>query len=760
MRSSGWSTSLRRLAWTLLALLALLPVGATPRGCPFPFGCSTPSVAAQDQKKEPLRDARTIVDEVPAGYELMAESAYLGFYMQPTTAQFAVRDRRSARVWLSDPAVPDLEGIPDYLQARLDSVFTVYLTGAEGTKSRQEDSVSKVSGIRIEPVANGVMVVYEMSALTVTIALRYELGPDYLGITVDDASLSEWPTNRLVGIDLWPHLGATPYGMESATYFVLPDGPGALAHVGALRPGYRKQFSATSYGTDSFSFTRPAESRVPLAAYGIAQPDLQTAVLAVVTGGGAESSIEARFANNPLSLSVITARHVYRRTAELERGGFGSSGFYTYFEKDRVKGDHAVRYFFLAGEEANWTGMAQRLRRHLIEDRGLPRLEGPAARPALRLRLVMGAEKPGLLGRRYVRVTDVDEAAEIVAACHDAGMENLDVVLVGWEKDGYEGYLPRHGPPDRRLGGARGLRRLVERVHALGGRLYLETDYVLALLRNGGFSPLTDAVIQPSLLPLSDLIDTRASQVPDEVRRGVFLLNPDFALRRYVPREIKRLNGYGVDGLELRWAGELVLKDANPRDPLERSEHAEVWQRILRMSSETLGMAASQGGNEYVLGFAETVTQFPLYRSNYVFAADTVPFYPMATHGLVRIYGTGSNLDSEPEKDFLRRLEYGMLPAYELTYRNPIVLARTTYPELHSSYYLDWVGAAAAEYDVMVDELGHTVNQFIVGHRQLAPQVHETRYEDGTRVTVNYGHEAFVSDGGVVQPLGYLVIRG
>ena len=75
------------LGAALLLLALVLPVAA-----------ETPS---------PLQGARTIVDRVPQGYTLMAQSSNLELHMDPQTAQFAVRDRRSGRVWLSSPDFPD-----------------------------------------------------------------------------------------------------------------------------------------------------------------------------------------------------------------------------------------------------------------------------------------------------------------------------------------------------------------------------------------------------------------------------------------------------------------------------------------------------------------------------------------------------------------------------------------------------------------------------------------------------------------------------
>ena len=730
----------------------------------------TSPVAAQEEEP-PLKDARSIVDHVPADYSLMAQSEFLELYLHPQSAHIAIRDLRADHVWLSNPALPHPENVPDSLRTPFESIFFAFFTKELSTQMRREVSLAHVPRPRIEPSSLGATVHYDMEALGFSVTLRYELGPDHLDVTVDEAGLEESPDHLLVAIDILPYLGATPNGMDNPGYFLLPDGPGALVYLDRQQPSYRKRFSAASYGPDRYSFARPSQQRTPLPAFGIVQPPSaagtsQAAVLGLITTGAGDSSLEATIGTEPLSFNTANPRFIYRRLYEspISEGEFKGQ-----FESEGAGGDRSVRYFFLVGEQADWQGMAHRLRRYLIEDRGVPRLHSspsatqadrqPAA-AALRLRLVMGATKPGLLWRNFVTATSFAEAAEITALYHAAGMTNLDVVLVGWQKNGYEGSLPVRWPPDRRLGGERGLASLVEELHALGVRLFLEDDYTLGLLRSRGFFPVTDVMIQPNLLPISDMVPSSLFDVvPPFLRRGLFFLNADFASDRYLAPDLSRMAELDVDGLELRWAGELVLKDANPWRGLDRNQVPAAWRTLLQTVVDATGSVAVQGGNDYVLGIADTVTHFPLDRSNYVYFDETVPFYPIATHGLVRLYGKATNLDRDPERDFLRRLGYGLLPVYELTYRQPIVLARTTYSELYSAHYLDWVERAAAEYEVAIGQLGHTVDQFIVDYSQLAPQVFETRYEDGTRVIVNFGDMTYVDAGLRVPGLGYAVLR-
>jgi len=703
-----------------------------------------------------------LADAVPEDYDLIAGSEHLELFMHPRSAQLAIRDLRTSLVWLSSPPLPPGDEVPESLHGKFNTVFFAFFTRGQSTQMRREDSVSKVSGLEIERTEQGAAVRYEMEELGVGLTLRYRLGPDYLEVTIAEAELVETEENLFVGIELLPYLGAVPHAEATSAYYVLPDGPGALTYIGR-QVGYRKPYSTVSYGTDRYSFARPSEQRTPLPVYGIAHEE--GAVMGVATVGAGESSIEAGISIDPMTFSRASLRLIYRRLTQfpLRKGVFKA-----FFETDRVGGDRGMRFFFLAGKEANWVGMAQRFRQHLIEDRGLERLdassqavEGAGEDAALRLRLIMGAQKPGLIWRSFVRATSFDEAAEIAAAYVDSGMTELDVVLVGWEADGYQGNLPKRWPPDRRLGGSRGLARLAQQLDGLDVPLLVEADYTLAFLQNGGFFPLTDGVIQPNLLPVSDLVASAANvEVPRELRKNRFFLNPTFARGRYLEREAPRLSGLGVDGMELRWAGELLLKDVNPRFPLERTDFAASWREMLTLIGDTLGSAAAQGGNGYVLGAADTITQLPLYRSDYLFSDETVPFYQIATHGLVRLYGEATNLDSDPQRDFLTRLDYGMLPTYELTYRQPIVLNRTTYNELYSAQFEEWIERAATEYAVSIGQLGHTVDQFIVGRRQLAPQVFATTYEDGTTVYVNYGDQPFEDTGIRVDPLGFLVVEG
>ena len=190
---------------------------------------------------------------------------------------------------------------------------------------------------------------------------------------------------------------------------------------------------------------------------------------------------------------------------------------------------------------------------------------------------------------------------------------------------------------------------------------------------------------------------------------------------------------------------------------LSRQDFVNVWKDIVEISKQETGTAVVQGANAYMLDTTDFFTRVPLDRYNYVFSEETVPFFPLAVHGLVRYTGDESNLRSDRD-EFLRAIEYGALPTFELTESPSVLLTRTQYNRLYSSRFADWEPQIVDEYELFIRQLGYTVNQLMEDHRQLAEDVYETVYEDGTRVIVNYNTSRYADGEYTVEGQNYLII--
>jgi hypothetical protein len=103
-------------------------------------------------------------------------------------------------------------------------------------------------------------------------------------------------------------------------------------------------------------------------------------------------------------------------------------------------------------------------------------------------------------------------------------------------------------------------------------------------------------------------------------------------------------------------------------------------------------------------------------------------------------------------------VEYGYMPFYQLTYQHSDELKDTFFADLFSSRYSSWSDAIVSNYKEMNDKLRGTWSQTMVDHRRLKDNVVQTTYEDGTRIIVNYGSDAFQIDGHTVPGQNYFVL--
>ena len=105
-------------------------------------------------------------------------------------------------------------------------------------------------------------------------------------------------------------------------------------------------------------------------------------------------------------------------------------------------------------------------------------------------------------------------------------------------------------------------------------------------------------------------------------------------------------------------------------------------------------------------------------------------------------------------------VEYGMLPIFELTYEDSALLRDTEYAMLFSSQFDTWLETVKEEFEAINVGMGMLQRVAIVSHGQIAPNVFETGYEDGTRVIVNYNDYPYEEDSVTVPALDYVILKG
>ncbi|MCL5947116.1 MAG: DUF5696 domain-containing protein [Chloroflexi bacterium] len=741
---------------------------------------ATSAAASSTQPLAPQGEA--VWTRVPRGFQLESHNSTLALYIERCTGEIAVKDKRSGLVWLSNPRLPH-QPVPTCPNgvAKLAStssaqetspVYAIQYTDYQREVPKLLLSSWDNSAPQIEHLPNGdVRLIFSpkqaLKAAPISFAFDIHLGKGYFDLTIPQSQIKEQINNTaqtgyyLETIEPLPFFGAGADNEQG--YMVLPDGSGALVRFKAIHPDYLQPFNQEVFGQSlgtpmaaqlgSGSF-QAVEEPVLIPAFGIATKQgangqkLNGAFVEIATQGQYDAIVDGEPSGYITRYYHGGFQLVYRRIAAFPRNRYS---FVNRLALPMITGDRSIRIYLLNGQQANYAGMAAAYRSYLLNSEHVSPL--PAQQPTrLNLSLIMGAEKQGLIGKTFVAATTFRQAEEILQTLRSRGVKDLQLTLQGWNRDGLYQASPNRMPPDNRLGGPPGLRHLTSYARSKGVPIFLLDDFEDAYSGQRGFSARNDAMRGANKLPL---FSNGAG-----LGQSLYLLNPIVEMYNFVLRDIPKEKLLGASGSDLLYFGEELAYDTNSAHPLTRQQYADWNMKIADYIRQELGHVAIEGGNSYVLKHTQNVRQVPVDDSHWQFEDQAIPFYEMVMHGFVRYTPeTYANLRSDPQAEFLREIEYGAVPSFQLTYipTSRLNLALLTYTDW-SSTWTEWIDELVREYEDVNVQLAPTFNQFMVDHQQLAPNIFETSYANGTKVIVNYTNQRFVIGNIAVDALSYAVI--
>ena len=442
--------------------------------------------------------------------------------------------------------------------------------------------------------------------------------------------------------------------------------------------------------------------------------------------------------------------------------GSGSTGLGFSFRKrwhDPVDfRDREIRIVPLAPGDSPECSLAGRIRRHAMEDLGMRPLaeratESPEIRYALSaaiMKLFHGIQNDtGMLRLKYfpgklASNTSFDtmmtfaEAGDNLRRLKRAGIERVLTFGVGWNPRGHDGMFPTRLPPDPRLGGEGGFRRLLSETAALGYCPSLHDNYTDAyrvspdwdedtIIRDEYGDPLAAGLwgggIQHRVWPPA-LSDVRLSC------------------------QMRLLKEFGVRGMYYIDAIGCPLEvNYHPRHGGPRGDHARGIVRVLDAARDVFGAAAIEAGFLY----AAQAADFVVGRGNLKRITEDVcgpiarlfdrqvPIWDIALHGLVMLGGSRDNQWPELLRDVL----FGTHPLCEWTARPGM------FPVLDETLILKLKSVN----DLLVARFGHLQERMIVDYRRIGADAWRTTFDDGTEVAADFaGGELAVNGKTVLCP--------
>jgi len=692
----------------------------------------------------------------------MAENDRLELYVDETTGNVRLVDKQTRREWHGAPPM-DKRTPPNNIKFVQAPVHLKYTTGTELSQTYSLQDAENTT--TVEAIEGGARVTITFANHGITLSVEYRLTEQGLAVRVPFESIQEQGPSRLVSLELLPFFHAGSPWQQGAVF--VPDGSGALMRIKEQRAQNFNVYSEFIYGSDpvflKHSHTQllpnwrqsmfPKE-QIALPVYGIYADG--SGFLGVVSQGDTDAKINATPAGiRNIQLYRASAEFIYRNDDIIFIGNNPSE--IPLYQGRMISGDRMLEIILLQGEDAHYVGMAKAYREYLIARQGLEPVV--QADIPLQLRIFAGVLRYEVIGKTFISMTTFDQVKSIIDAYKSRGIRDLEITIEGWSKGGVYGTQPQHFPVESKLGGLKGLKELASYASSQGVRLYLKANYVRPFEEEGDFRRNRDAVYGIKKEPQQSYdywLDTRWND-PDKL---FYLLKPERVFDNHISKEISRYEELGIAGVHLDYMGDTLYSDQDPKNLTTREETKQVWVQALDELRAAIGRTAVDYGNAYVLGHVDRIDDIPVDSSNFTYLDEAVPFYQIVLHGYVPYTAEPSNLTDDPRVDLLRKLEYGALPSYELTYEPTSNLQRTMKTDLFSSEYVNWLEPSIEEYNRIMDLYRKIYDQPIVNHEILSRWVKRTTYANGISVMVNYHNKPQTVDGYTIEAYGYLVLEG
>lgn len=684
-------------------------------------------------------------------FEKKLENNTLEIWFNQKTASIRIVDKRSGYIW-GFVGTEKPGNLNKSWFGMANSLCTIDYYDKKGA----EKKISLSSGdIKKEYVWNKDSLECRMDAAKLGISLSFSmtLKGEQLTFSVLDKSLVEKGSSKIKSIYFVPFLGTTQED-EIPGYMLVPDGPGALIRY-AKAVEYSSGFSKKVYGADIGidSLEAPSgmmasrsddylvdEPQISMPVYGIVHGPDQNAVLAVLKSGVEYATIIANVSGITTNYNWIAARFDYRQSYMHPTTKEGTGVYLPQEDYNILQPE--ISFYFLTGDEADYSGMAVYYRK-LLEKEGVFHTERVDTVVPVRLDILGADVKKGFLHNPLKTFTTVNATEGILADLNNLGISNITTTYRGWQRGGINGskFGERKFEPD--VGKQKDFVSLKQQVEAGGGRFYLYLDPVIA-----NSTQLNRA--RQAAITLSKTYAMTKSADEQVMFPETYYIKPDITLELLSESKDKSvINGFAYDSI-----GYILYSDYTRNHFITRPETlASVTDFFKTMS----GALALYRPNQYLWQYTEEYFDIPMVSSQYLYETDTVPFLQIVLKGHIDYYAPYANLGFYSVNSILKMIEYGTYPSFIIAAAQNHELTDTPEVDLFTVNFDDWKGSIQSIYSQINASLSRVEGSTITKHEVVAPGVVSVLYDNGIVIYVNYTSTAFKTDDVMVPALGFAV---
>jgi len=672
---------------------------------------------------------RTIREFIAHTEEIVEEAEKLKLSENKTTIANARKDIAKLREYFKDvESAVGIQYISDNARKVIQGSLNTYIYGGKKAekgffnKIRESDEVSGKEKDRFAKLRNDLEEEEDYAVYCVGLMKSIQYG-------------------GMIQIQLLPNFGASSDDEKGYTFF--PNGSGAIAYNkpdhGNVTGHYEQDVYSDRDVDVRWEFNRDLAGlkRAMLPVYGSKKEN--DAFLAMIEKGAEEASVSFYPSGNTINLNRINANFTYRNMVEITSSSDYASGTAKVYEKERNSFDAAVRFQFLNGKQANYSGMANAYRTYLQERSLLNKSDRlKKGKIPMGLEFVGGVEKPVLFFNRFIPFSTFGQVQDIMGKLKTAGVENMMIGMDSWTDPISR---PTRFRPAAGLGGEQGLKDLEETVRREKDALFLAEDYVYA-----------------------DSSDRRINKkkLANDTNQRIFefgthsdkLFSPLVVKESLLKQSLPAHKKYGNPGMMVSAIPNLMYYDYNEKYRSTRAGTVKTWMESYEQAARQIELA-SMGGNLYVLKNSSWLLDIPIGSTDYVFADRSVPFYQMVVHGSIPYTAKPFNTFFDKELEKLKAIEYGCAPFYLLTVEETARYA-DIYNEFTTPYPLaeEEIIDTYREFD---ENFSRFTDAYMISHEYRSDDVAVVKYSNNRTIYINYSGKEVKADDVVVPAKGYVV---
>ena len=707
----------------------------------------TTPIEITDKREELLAD----------GYALMAQNEKIALYFKSSTFGIAIYDKTNGYTWLSTYEKVDDVINTAAVKSKIESGITIeyYSVDSKGNiKSAEVYYTSKedrlpVASNKVTKVNNGFDADVKFSSKNYLISFKVEvrIEDDKLIVNLPYESIKEEiagklnpKDSKLKSIILFPYFGSQNYEING--YSFIPDGSGALIR-------YNDHKSSTAYIKklygDDYSFTDyPQNSNIKengvlsLPIYGVNHGYNQAAFLCQVEDGYGSTELHSypyMYSLIPVNTSFF--KYYVKDTFTVKM----SSSNMILLNEEPYPCDYKLSYTFLNGNDANYVGMANTYRTSL----GLDKQVEEDDNIPLRLEILGLDYKPGLFGKKYVKMTSFSEALEIIRDLEDNNVNNFNITYLGWNKGGYFTKGATNAKAAPLLGGKAKLKKLANYIDEKG----YDIDYTVNPYISNNYGAGSKNVKKIGLSPFEVTQKSSLEQI------GYYVLPTDLA--NTINKKASKYAKLGITALKLDNLN-VAYSYRYKSDAVYRTQMInQVADELSKIDGYKI---SAEKPNSYLLKYL-TNYYSAFYESNkFIYETDSVPFMSILLSGIVNQYMPNINYISDYDLAILRMIEYNIYPSFIITHEEAYDLRYTNYEYLNSTQYDLWKDLMIKMYTETNNALSNVIGARLTAHCYVDEGVSKCSYSNGVTIYVNYNNSSVNVDGVSLTPYSYLVKGG